>query len=114
MHAIQTKHTVHEVHRAEGIEEGAEYTVTVIARVQRRISLIYGRFIQKYDGSREEAVFESVGMYFQTFICFHRWKNMEESGWNFTTMHALELEQVRLAEGNSPLASGRILRTSPE
>ena len=40
--------------------ESAECSVTVIARVERKINLIQGRSIQKSDGSREEAVLESV------------------------------------------------------
>jgi len=38
-----------------------------------------GRSIQKSDGSREEAVLESVGTCPQTFVSFSRWKNAEES-----------------------------------
>ena len=41
--------------------ESAECSVIVIARVQRKNNLMRGRSIQKSDGSREEAVFESVG-----------------------------------------------------
>ena len=38
-----------------------------------------GRSIQKSDGSREEAVLESVGTCPQTFVSFSRWKKVEES-----------------------------------
>ena len=37
-----------------------------------------GRSIQKSDGSREEAVFDSIGKRPQTFVSFSRWKNVEE------------------------------------
>jgi len=37
-----------------------------------------GRSIQKSDGSREAAVFESVGTCPQTFVSFPRWKKVEE------------------------------------
>ena len=38
-----------------------------------------GRSIQKSEGSREEAVLESVGAWPQTFVSFSRWKKVEES-----------------------------------
>ena len=37
-----------------------------------------GRSIQKSDGSREEAILESVGTCLQTFVSFSRQKKMEE------------------------------------
>ena len=37
-----------------------------------------GRSIQKSEGSREEAVLESVGTCPQTFVSFYRWKKVEE------------------------------------
>ena len=53
-------------------------SVTVIARVQRKINLMQGRSIQKSDSSREEAVLESVGTCPQTFVSFSQRKMMEE------------------------------------
>ena len=47
--------------------------------MQKKINLMQGRFIQRSDGSREEAVLESVGMHPQTFVSFPRWKKVEES-----------------------------------
>jgi len=60
--------------------ESAECSSTVIARVQRKITLRRGRSIQKSDGSREKAFFESVGTCPQTFVSFsperRRWKSV--------------------------------------
>ena len=46
--------------------------------MQRKINLMQGKSIQKSDGSREEAVLESVGMYPQIFVSFSRRKKVEE------------------------------------
>jgi len=58
LHTIQTNHTIHGVRRKG---EGAECSVTVIARVWRKINLIRSRSIQRSDGSREEGILESIG-----------------------------------------------------
>ena len=47
--AIQTKHTIHR----EG-KESAECSVTVIARVQRKVNLMWGRSIQKLMAARKK------------------------------------------------------------
>jgi len=47
--------------------EGAECSVTVIARVYRKINLTRSRSIQKSDVSKEEVDLESLGTYSQTF-----------------------------------------------
>ena len=39
---------------------------------------MYARTIQKSDGSREEAVLESVGSCFQNFVYFSRQTKVEE------------------------------------
>ena len=46
--------------------------------MQRKIKLTYGGFIHKSDGSREEAVLESVGTCPQSFVSFSRRKKVEE------------------------------------
>ncbi|XP_078068239.1 alanine--tRNA ligase, mitochondrial [Mustelus asterias] len=56
---LESRATKHTVHR-EGMES-AECSVTVIVRVWRKINLRQATPIQKSDGSREEAVLESVG-----------------------------------------------------
>ena len=47
--------------------------------MQRKINLMQGRPIQKSDGSREEAVLESVGTCPQIFVSFSQWKKVAEN-----------------------------------
>ena len=63
LRAIQTKHTIH--------REGNERVQNVVLRSQSvKINLMRGKSIQKSDGSREEAVLESVGACPQSSVSF--------------------------------------------